>query len=657
MKWDEQQAHTIILAKAIEEHGLGLLSQDEFSHCMNAALESAHARGVDKPSVADILHERARLLVEAARARAVVSVEALAEYRFRLVRMRFWLPVVACVMGLLTDRISNAKQVDLLSPPLLAIVGWNLLVYVWLIIRSFDPGLGKTSLLQWLPEANFVRPQEPMTNAFAQDWRRVSGPLYGVRLAVTLHLCAAAWAVGFIVSLLLRGVFVRFEFGWESTFLEVEHVHAIVTALFWPLTELLSFTPFTLQEVAAAKDFVPHNGGGRRWLYMYSGLLMVYVVVPRLLLAAWAGWRERKMRGNMPLDLTQRYFDDLDGMLSPHLRVGLVITDANIMEAVQGMLNRHSGGAADAPIVCATGESIHFLLTPDGSRVNALLFLGSGETATIPDEWSGVSRRATRPWCEVGESWIQEHRLFDSLWDLFPRRRDALGWLKAEWASRNEKVFLSAMYGLTQHLRKVHADLAGKAFEDRYTVLLEEVEKAQLLLHNQKSAAEKVSALKALPKSAGSQAVAIGTGAAAGAMSGAAAGAKVDAMTLGATMGGGAALGAMIGAMVGWVIRGQKQKGQINEMMRRATETGVHAYLLASHLGRPQTVSSADQTWEAATAEMIAPRWEDIRKALEGKPSDQPDPLEAILRSGVRELLKRRFLDKPRSGVGRVADA
>ena len=62
---------------------------------------------------------------------------------------------------------------------------------------------------------------------FHTRWFAHAADLLQQRAARVLHLCAAAWGAGIALSLLLRGLVVRYQFGWESTFLDAAQVHAI----------------------------------------------------------------------------------------------------------------------------------------------------------------------------------------------------------------------------------------------------------------------------------------------------------------------------------------------------------------------------------------------------------------------------------------------
>jgi hypothetical protein len=56
---------------------------------------------------------------------------------------------------------------------------------------------------------------------------------------------------------------------------------------------------------------VPLPGSGARWVHLYGGALLLYVVLPRLLLALPAALRAWRLARHFPLDLEQPYYRKL----------------------------------------------------------------------------------------------------------------------------------------------------------------------------------------------------------------------------------------------------------------------------------------------------------------------------------------------------------
>ena len=139
MHLSEQQLRTLTLAQAIErtdtEHAL--VSQPDLDAATRAALQEARRttaqRGLHQVALDDIVLPRAAAVVARASV-ADASVAALALPSARLRWLARVLPVLTLLLGLAIDRIANAHRVDLLSPPLLLLLGWNGVMYLAIVV-------------------------------------------------------------------------------------------------------------------------------------------------------------------------------------------------------------------------------------------------------------------------------------------------------------------------------------------------------------------------------------------------------------------------------------------------------------------------------------------------------------------------------------------
>jgi hypothetical protein len=232
------------------------------------------------------------------------------------------LPVAALLLGAGMDRIGDPHRVDLLSAPLLLIIGWNLLVYlalfIWLFVPSSKTGWVSPGLLRWLSTGKTALPRKlrhPLAAALAEyltEWAQLSARLTRARLSRTVHLSAAMFALGAMLSLYARGYLTQYVAGWESTFLDAGQVHAILSILFAPAVFVFNIPGFSIADIEALRYTQPPSpAGGARWVHLYAGTLFLLVVLPRLVLAAVAGWQARRLAAHFPLDLEQPYFRKL----------------------------------------------------------------------------------------------------------------------------------------------------------------------------------------------------------------------------------------------------------------------------------------------------------------------------------------------------------
>jgi len=125
-------------------------------------------------------------------------------------------------------------------------------------------------------------------SAYAASWVDVGSAIIAQHARRWLHLAAAALALGLIAGLYVRGLVLRYEAGWESTFLGASQVRTILGLLYGPVAGWSGVDlPRTLQEVEALRW--PDGGGDAGpWIHLIALSLACCVVVPRLLLAGLA---------------------------------------------------------------------------------------------------------------------------------------------------------------------------------------------------------------------------------------------------------------------------------------------------------------------------------------------------------------------------------
>lgn len=241
----------------------------------------------------------------------------------RGIRWRPWVGVVtvlgAFVLGVIVDRIGGGSSINLLAPPVFALVAWNLAVYLWLLIRPLVLRGGVVGPVRavmiraaavrgaadgWRGEGAAAR--RSVLTTLPGDWARLAAPLYSARAARVLHLAAAATALGVIAGLYTRGLAFEYRASWESTFLGAEQVHALLTVTLAPGSWL---TGIPVPDVAAIEAIrAPASENAASWMHLMAATVAVVVIVPRLVLALAAGLVERRRARRVALPHDDPYF-------------------------------------------------------------------------------------------------------------------------------------------------------------------------------------------------------------------------------------------------------------------------------------------------------------------------------------------------------------
>ena len=329
---NEEAARKIVLVRAIENADIGqqLLSESDRLYADKSAHELAQWEAADRKSPVTpvlFLEKRAEQILKKMTERAPAFAAVVKPHSLLRV-LGIALPVLAFLAGALVDRIGDPHRVDLLSAPLLLIIGWNLAAYLlllfWEVAPAFGQPLAGSGFWGRWAQAGTARPRKlPSTLAtaatrFSAEWAMLSAPLTKARVGRMLHLGAAALAFGAICSLYLRGLLSQYQAGWESTFLDAVQVHALLAALFTPATWAFQLPGFSLEDVRALEGVASTSAAkGALWVHLYAATLLLLVMLPRAALAFASRWKEKKRQQNFPLDLAQPYFSKLVGRIGP----------------------------------------------------------------------------------------------------------------------------------------------------------------------------------------------------------------------------------------------------------------------------------------------------------------------------------------------------
>ncbi|MGE0356976.1 MAG: DUF2868 domain-containing protein [Burkholderiales bacterium] len=420
---NEGAARQVLLVRALEgaESPGRVLTEDDQGHAARAAAELVRWQAAEKgePASAEaFVAKRAELLAARFAERSPKAHHAVGALRWRA-----WigvaLPLAALALGAAAEHVADRGRVSILAFPLLGIVAWNLAVYAWLVVRRFSRlatgeggGSGWTRRLVAGVRADLGRRSTgPLAGAlgnFALDWTRRSAPLVAARAARVLHLCAVLLAAGAMAGMYLRGLAFEYRAGWESTFLDAQAVHAILSLYLQPAAWLLG-QPLPAVERIAALQWA---GGGTgenaaRWIHLHATTVLLAVVVPRLALAAIAWHRERSFATRFPLDLGEPYFRRVlaDWRESPaHVRVQAYAYTLSepaaegLHELAAHLFGRDVRVHAAPPVAYGEeDEPAAFPEAPAPDLVIALFNLGSTpETENHGVFLDGLARRAKR---------------------------------------------------------------------------------------------------------------------------------------------------------------------------------------------------------------------------------------------------------------------
>jgi hypothetical protein len=215
--------------------------------------------------------------------------------------------------------LDGSRRINILAFPLIGLIAWNFFVYALLIVarikRKGAPRAGTRwsghFYERWIgaridgllkQSMRFNAPLATALRRFTGEWVQVQHPLLLERAQLLMHCAAALVAAGLIAGLYIRGIVFRYEAGWESTFLSPKSVHALIAVLYGPGALISGIGLPSISGVDALR-WTGVSGGGEAasWIHLIALTAMLYIIVPRLILACISGFNLWRLSRNPPL--------------------------------------------------------------------------------------------------------------------------------------------------------------------------------------------------------------------------------------------------------------------------------------------------------------------------------------------------------------------
>ncbi|MEO6292591.1 MAG: DUF2868 domain-containing protein, partial [Burkholderiaceae bacterium] len=176
-------------------------------------------------------------------------------------------------LGIATDAIGSSHSVNILAPPLMLLMLWNIAVYAF---------IGLKAIWGWFSGASSG------TSSKTDSDTHVAKRIALARGTTVMHCGAAAMAAGALASMYWRGLVFDYQALWQSTFLSVAAVHQIISVVLGPASWI---SGLALPDVTALAQLrypgsVGENAG--RWMHWYAITVFLVVLLPRGLLALWS---------------------------------------------------------------------------------------------------------------------------------------------------------------------------------------------------------------------------------------------------------------------------------------------------------------------------------------------------------------------------------
>ncbi len=308
------------------------------------------------------------------------------------------LVVTGLVVGGALSVLDGSRRINILAFPLLGVVAWNLAVYALLLVMAFRPAgsapgrlrrrfasIGSSLAARLIARSRaFNAPLAEALEAFAREWYAAAQPLLLARATMAFHLAAAAVGVGLIAGLYLRGIAFDYQAGWESTFLDSARARTVLAVLYGPASWLTGIPVPDAAQLDATRWRGASAGGesAARWIHLMAASALIYVVLPRLVLAlvALTAAMRHSLRAAVPASLAAYFrtaFAAVEGAMAP-ARAVIMPYAADLSPGALAKLIAWLPSAVGAPATIDARASV-----PYGEEERFLAGLRDGTAADI----------------------------------------------------------------------------------------------------------------------------------------------------------------------------------------------------------------------------------------------------------------------------------
>ncbi len=385
----EGDAIALLLVRAVEEHDPKFFTPD--------ALAAAALAALDARSDAELLKRRTQHLFRT----VPKAVRSWAQAPLLPVTRLKAVVFAAFLLGTLSNYLGPSGVVAIVANPLAILILWNLAVYVWLGIslgaqravrsgaapdrsstvaasgiavggtgpdhsRGHDglakfliPGLW-LSWRRWAARGGGaragIRNTGEVAGAFAEYYWMSARPVVIARIERLLHWGAMGLLLGALAGTYVRGFFFEYNAVWQSTFMSrPESLATLLNVLLGPACLLLDralLTPDAVQPL-----LLPQGTNAAAWIHRLALTGVLFVLVPRAVLAGLAARRASSAAARVPVDLEDGYFAGV-------IRAAREGQIRRVRAGVEETMRRELGRFADAIASYVAERFIDGLIAP-----------------------------------------------------------------------------------------------------------------------------------------------------------------------------------------------------------------------------------------------------------------------------------------------------
>ncbi len=411
----ESDARDVLFAEMLEKRAGG--DRRWSAGNRDAATRDAKRLAGEGVCARDFLPLRARL-VAARLHEDPANAFGTTSFRRASLALTVILGLAALMSGMLTDHLATeGARINLLSPPLLLLIVWNLAVYLLIILKPLMPsGTSRRplSVREFLSRSllkaagSSAVSVEAGTALFLPQCRWL--------VARALHIAAILFAAGLLAGMAVRGIGTAYHVGWESTWLadNPEAVHTVLNTIYGhlpfcpPVPDVSAVAALAFDaQTASAVDAAP-------WLLRLMCLLALAIILPRLLLVLKCTVGLAASRRRVRIDLESPYYRSILSVSdAPAVRTTVIVDSTDSVDGLpahwhdfKAKLKTAEPGSGDVDLLADSawdGTTSEVLAAIKPAIIHRLL-LAFDPSSTPEVEVHGAMMDAAASWCTSKQS-------------------------------------------------------------------------------------------------------------------------------------------------------------------------------------------------------------------------------------------------------------
>lgn len=256
--------------------------------------------------------------------------------------------IISFIIGLLSNYLGPSKLIHVVYNPLTILLGWNLLVYLFIILKSFlkirlpenlsnkkfnkkvniveekEKHIHTHFILDWLiggiykgiiqlrsrfiDDNKYVTILQKIIPKFWESYREIAGRTLILRYKSLINSNAVGLLLGALAGVYLRGMFYNYNMVWQSTFIsEPETIKTILNVLFGLAS--LTLEGHWISDTDVAMLIQDGGTSAAMWIHIMALTTFCAIVIPRTILAIY--YSKLSSKSTKSIDLEEKYYTDI----------------------------------------------------------------------------------------------------------------------------------------------------------------------------------------------------------------------------------------------------------------------------------------------------------------------------------------------------------